>query len=100
MGKLKNFVLWNYSRETSVYVIFCLAIVAFIFLTPKSWFTGRGIITTRTELVVLKPEAFPVDKNSLQLRVREISGNAEAQLIAWREIKSREGETLYEVEYK
>lgn len=100
MGKLKNFILWNYSRETSVYVIFCLAIVAFIFLTPKSWFTGRGIIATRTELAVVKPGAFPVNKDFLQLRIREITGNADAQLIAWREIRNEQGETLYEVEYR
>ena len=100
MGKLKNFILWNYSRETSVYVIFCLAIVGFIFLTPKTWFIGRGMIATRTELLVVKPAAFPVNKDFLQLRVREISGNAQAELISWREIKNAQGETLYEVEYK
>lgn len=100
MGKLKNFILWNYSRETSVYVIFCLAIVGFIFLTPKTWFIGRGMIATRTELLVVKPVAFPVNKDFLQLRVREISGNAQAELISWREIKNAQGETLYEVEYK
>jgi len=36
--KLRKLVFWEYSRETSVYVIFCLLIVAFIFLTPKAWF--------------------------------------------------------------
>ena len=100
MSAFRNFILWNYSRETSVYVIFCLAIVAFIFLTPKTWFTGRGIIATRTELIVVKPAAFPVNRDFLQLRVREITKNADAELIAWREIKNAEGETLYEVEYK
>ena len=100
MGKLKNFNIWNYSRETSVYVIFCLVIVGFIFLTPKSWFIGRGMIATRTELVVVKPAAFPVNKDFLQLRVREITGHSDAELIAWRETKNAQGETLYEVEYK
>ena len=100
MGKLKNFVLWTYSRETSVYVIFCLLIVAFIFLTPKSWFDGHGIIATRTELVIVKPREFPVNTDFLQRRVREITGNSEAQLVGWREIKTSDGETAYEIEYR
>jgi len=100
MGKLKNFILWNYSRETSVYVVFCLLIVAFIFLTPKSWFDGHGIIATRTELVIVKPQAFPVNKDFLERRLREITGNANAELIGWQERKNAEGETVYELEYK
>ena len=100
MGKLKNFVLWNYSRETSVYVIFCLVIVAFIFLTPKSWFRGRGIIATRTQFITVKPQAFPVNKDFLQRRVREITANDSAELVSWRETRNAEGETIYEIEYK
>lgn len=100
MGKLKNFILWNYSRETSVYVVFCLLIVAFIFLTPKTWFDGRGIIATRTELVIVKPQAFPVNKDFLERRLREITGNANAELIGWHERKNAQGETVYELEYR
>lgn len=100
MGKLKNFILWNYSRETSIYVIFCLAIVAFIFLTPKTWFEGRGMVATRTELVIVKPRDFPVNKDFLERRVREITGNSAAQLVAWRERTNEAGETIYEVEFR
>jgi hypothetical protein len=46
MASLKKLILWEYSRETSVYVIFCLLIVAFIFLTPKSWFEKRESLAT------------------------------------------------------
>ncbi|MFL6467284.1 MAG: hypothetical protein ACJ72Z_04935 [Pyrinomonadaceae bacterium] len=100
MGKLKNFILWDYSRETSVYVIFCLAIVAFIFLTPKSWFTGSGMVATRTRLIVVKPQEFPVNNDFLQRRVREITGEAGAEMVGWRETKNAEGATVYEIEYK
>ena len=48
MDLLKKFVLWSYSRETSVYVIFCLLIVAFIFLTPKEWFQRSDSFATQT----------------------------------------------------
>jgi len=98
MGKLKNFLLWNYSRETSVYVIFCLAIVAFIFLTPKSWFVGRGTLATRTNTVTVKATEVTLDKNSLQIRVREITGDPKAEVIGWKEITQPGGEKVYEVE--
>jgi len=100
MGKLKNFLLWNYSRETSVYVIFCLAIVAFIFLTPKSWFVGPGTLATRTHVVVVKVSEVTIDKDSLEKRVREITGDATAEVIGWRESKDANGVTVYEVEIK
>jgi hypothetical protein len=100
MGKLKNFLLWNYSRETSVYVIFCLAIVAFIFLTPKAWFTGRGTLATRTNVVVVKVTEVSVDKSSMERRVREITGDGMAEIVGWREITDPSGEKVYEVEIR
>ncbi len=48
MNSIKKLILWEYSRETSVYVIFCLLIVAFIFLTPKAWFEKRERLATQT----------------------------------------------------
>ena len=100
MGKLKNFLLWNYSRETSVYVIFCLAIVAFIFLTPKSWFVGRGTLATRTNVVIVKVTEVSVETDSLQKRVREITGDGMAEIVGWREIIDPNGEKVYEVEIR
>ena len=43
---MKKFILWNYERGTWQYDIFCLLIVAFIFLTPNSWFDTGGLRTT------------------------------------------------------
>lgn len=56
MGLLKKFILWEYSRETSVYVIFCLLIVAFIFLTPKSWFEKRERAATQAQPEAVKEQ--------------------------------------------
>jgi hypothetical protein len=55
---LKNIIQWNYERGTWPYDIFCLLIVAFIFLTPKSWFEKREIDATRTPKAIVKEEAF------------------------------------------
>ncbi|HJS52868.1 MAG TPA: hypothetical protein VJ781_13280 [Pyrinomonadaceae bacterium] len=100
MGKLKNFLLWNYSRETSVYVIFCLAIVAFIFLTPKSWFVGSGSLATRTNVVIVKVTEVSVDMSSLEKRVREITGDGMTEIVSWKETTDPSGEKVYEVEIR
>ena len=43
---MKRIILWAYERGTWQYDIFCLLIVAFIFLTPKEWFAGKEMDTT------------------------------------------------------
>lgn len=100
MERLKRLILWNYSRETSVYVIFCLLIVAFIFLTPKSWFDKREKLATQTSRLIVKPEDFSSEKSILEQRVREISGNPAAQVIEVREKKNARGETVYEIDIR
>jgi hypothetical protein len=100
MSLLKKFILWEYSRETSVYVIFCLMIVAFIFLTPKEWFERRDRLATQTSRLIVQATDFSPEKSILQQRVRDISGNPEAIVVDWREKKNNRGETVYEIDIR
>lgn len=100
MELLKKFILWSYSRETSVYVIFCLLIVAFIFLTPKEWFNRRESLATQTSRLIVKQNDFSPDKAVLQRRVRELSGNPDAEVVDWRVRETAAGETVYEIEIR
>lgn len=100
MGVFKRLILWEYGRETSVYVIFCLLIVAFIFLTPKSWFDKRERLATQTSRLIVKAEDFSSDRNILLSRVRELSGNPNAEVVETREKKNALGETIYEIEIR
>ncbi len=100
MSIFKRFILWNYGRETSVYVIFCLLIVAFIFLTPKSWFDKRERLATQTSRLIVKAEDFSPDRNTLAIKVRELSGNPNAEVVETREKKNALGETVYEIEIR
>ena len=100
MNLFKNFVLWSYSRETSVYVIFCLLIVAFIFLTPKSWFDKREPVATQTSRLIVQQKDFSSDRAVLEKRVRELSGLPDAEIVATRERKNGSGETIYEIEIR
>lgn len=100
MDLIKKFVLWNYSRETSVYVIFCLLIVVFIFLTPKQWFDKRESLATQTSRLVVQQAEFSSDMRTLLPRVRELSGNPNAEIVDWREKKNARGETVYEIDIR
>jgi len=37
-GTIKKIILWKYERGSWQWDLMCLAIIAFIFLTPKDWF--------------------------------------------------------------
>jgi len=100
MGKIKNFILWNYSRETSIYVVFCLVIVAFIFLTPKHWFVGRGMLATRTRQVTVKATEVSIDKEAMETKVRDLMKDPSIDVVGWRESKDTSGDRIYEVEVK
>ncbi|HUR98850.1 MAG TPA: hypothetical protein VMZ26_12360 [Pyrinomonadaceae bacterium] len=100
MDLLKKFILWSYSRETSVYVIFCLAIVAFIFLTPKEWFHRNDSFATNTSRLIVKQSDFSPEKAILEKRVRNILNNPSAEVIDWRERRTADGEPVYEIDIR
>jgi len=98
--KIRNLVMWSHSRETSVYVVFCLIIVAFIFLTPKTWFDKRERLATQTSRIIVQETDFSPDKSVLAARVRDLSGNPRAEILGWHERKNANGETIYEIDIK
>jgi hypothetical protein len=100
MERLKRIILWSYSRETSVYVIFCLLIVAFIFLTPKEWFNRPDSFATQTSRLIVKQSDFSPDKTVLERRVRDLTADPKAEVIGWRERKTPDGETVYEIDIR
>jgi hypothetical protein len=100
MDLLKKFLLWNYSRETSVYVIFCLLIVAFIFLTPKEWFNRKESFATQTSRLIVKQSDFSPEIKVLEQRVRVLSGNPKAEVVDWRKRETSDGETVYEIDIR
>ncbi len=95
---MKNVILWNYERGTWQYDVFCFLIIAFIFLTPNSWFDKREKLATRTSYLVVKPEDFSAKNPDFQMRVRQLSGDPNAEIIGWSERRNEAGETIYEIE--
>lgn len=100
MAALKRLIMWDYGRETSIYVIFCLLIVAFIFLTPKSWFDKRERLENQTSRLILQASDYSADRAALEKKIREISGNPAATVVATREKVNARGETVYEIDIR
>ena len=46
----KKIAFWNYSRTSWQWDVLCVLILAFIFLTPKSWFVSHPPIQKATIL--------------------------------------------------
>ena len=96
----KDFILWKFDRETSQYLIFCLLIVAFIFLTPKSLFDKREEFATQTLRVIVQAKDFSSDRAVLEKSVREMSGRPDAEIVGLRERQTTGGETFYEIDIR
>lgn len=100
LESIKKFILWNHERGTWQYDVFCLLIIAFIFVTPKTWFEKRERLATHTARLIVKPEDFSFEKIQLQKRVRELSGNENAEILDWHEKRNADGEVFYEIEIR
>jgi hypothetical protein len=66
---LKRIILWDHERGTWQYDVFCLLIIAFIFLSPKMGARDREKPATRAALTNVKTIEFSPDTivNSIRL---------------------------------
>ena len=97
---IKKIIQWQHQRGTWQYDVFCLLIILFIFLTPKAWFDKKEHLATQTARLIVKAQDFSLEKNVMQKRVRELSGNENAEILNWHEKKSADGEVFYEIEIR
>jgi hypothetical protein len=97
---LKNIIQWNYRRGTWQYDVLCLLIIAFIFLTPKSWFDRKERLATQTSRLIVKKQDISPDKAQLEKKVKELSGNQNAEIISLRERRDEKGEIFYEIDIR
>lgn len=97
---MKDIILWKYERASWQWDVLCLLILAFIFLTPKVWFEKREKLATQTSRLIVKARDFSLDKNEMEKRVKELSGNPQAEILQWNERKDAAGETFYEIDIR
>jgi hypothetical protein len=97
---LKDIILWKYERASWQWDLLCFLIILFIFLTPKQWFDRREALATQTSRLIVKAKDFSPDRNELEKRVREETGNPSAEIIKLSERRDASGEIFYEIEIR
>lgn len=70
MGRLlKGIFFWNYERGTGPYDVIVLAIVAFVFLTPRAWFHDQAETSAAPAIAAIPCDADPAAARVLRCRV-------------------------------
>ncbi|MCU1288959.1 MAG: hypothetical protein JWN60_1188 [Acidobacteria bacterium] len=100
MSLIKDIVLWKYERASWQWDVLCILILVFIFFTPKIWFDKREKLATQTSRLIVKAEGFSLEKSEMERRVKEISGNENAEILDIREKRIPNGETFYEIDIR
>lgn len=109
MDTIKRIFLWTYERNTWQWDMLCALILVFIFLTPKSWFSGserRGVSghqspVPTTVFVGAELVENEHDKSLLRSNLRTLSGRENAEVGAIRKVVDKEGRTIgYQVDIR
>lgn len=105
----KNILFWSYRRTSWQYDVMCALILAFVFLTPKSWFDNGELKSLRThqngsnatEKLLIWPEnrRHTPDKDEIERRARVITGRSNLRVRAVQEKRDSSGEIVaYEID--
>jgi hypothetical protein len=105
----KRIIFWNYGRTSWQYDVLCALILAFIFLTPKSWFAseltapaGHPKSLAASTLLLTWPAgqpATPPDMADIERRARQATGRNDVHVRAVRPIGDETGTVVaYQVD--
>jgi hypothetical protein len=116
---VKKIFFWNYARNTWQYDVLCALILAFIFLTPQSWFDTRTPMKTvlggepavgqehqkpvasRVILSVSDNFSPSLPRKEIENRVRDLTGRPDTQVLDVRERTGASGKIVaYEVDIR
>ena len=106
LNVLKKVIFWSYGRTTWQYDVLCVAILAFVFLTPKGWFERgelacapvhqNGLKAAQKLLIRTTGTASAVqpDAHGLERCARKITGDTALRVSGWKELRSTDGRTV------
>jgi hypothetical protein len=109
-GIVKKILFWSYGRTSWQYDVMCALILAFIFLTPQTWFTTGERMTpashlngskAATRMLLPWSENLPVNPRTdeLERRARELTGRPDLRVTGASAVRSTVGKTVaYEVD--
>jgi hypothetical protein len=101
----KRVFFWTYPRTSWQWDVLCVLILVFIFLTPKSWFENTAFQRShaaRTTIIMPADVAgAQLDRGEMERRAKQLSGRADAQVMALRERRDENGKLIaYEVDIR
>jgi hypothetical protein len=101
----KRVFFWTYPRTSWQWDVLCVLILVFIFLTPKSWFENtafqRSHAAQTTVILSADVSGAQLDKGGIERQAKQLSGRANAQVIAMRERRDANGKLIaYEVDIR
>ncbi len=106
---VKRIILWSYERTTWQYDVLCVLILAFIFLTPKTWFS-EGELSRQplhqssdkaARKLFISPEVLgqTPDPQAVERGVQTLTGRTDFRVKGWRALKAENGQiAAYEVD--
>lgn len=105
----KSLLFWSYGRSTWQYDILCALILAFVFLTPKTWFDEgkpkahelhQNVLKAAERLLIWPENLRPApDQKELERRARIMTGRSETRVRSVREVRDEGGQLVaYEVD--
>jgi hypothetical protein len=109
-GIVKKILFWSYGRTSWQYDVMCALILAFIFLTPQTWFTTGERMTpashlngskAATRMLLPWSENLPVNPRTdeLERRARELTGRSDLRVMGASAVRGGDGKTVaYEVD--
>jgi hypothetical protein len=116
---IKKLFFWGYARNTWQYDVLCALILAFIFLTPQSWFDEGSGLKSRlsgepaqtashpkpvaSKLILAAADNFPAEmaQNEIESRVRAATGRADTQVLGVEPRRDASGKIIaYEVDIR
>ncbi len=106
---IKKIIFWSYGRTTWQYDVLCVLILAFVFLTPKSWFARGELntpqahhnVTAGAKKLLLSPENLGQNPGAQEiLRGAQVAiADPDVRVKGWREVLGADGQTVaYEID--
>ncbi len=107
---LKAILFWGYARNTWQYDVLCVAILAFIFLTPKSWFenselrrslphqnmSASSVLLVSSDIIKLE-----MSRDEIENRIRQLTQRADIQVFDVRPKRDAVGQIVaFEVDIR
>ncbi|HKR02430.1 MAG TPA: hypothetical protein VJT09_17265 [Pyrinomonadaceae bacterium] len=116
---VKKLFFWGYARNTWQYDVLCALILAFIFLTPQSWFETNSALKSQFEskpaqgaehqnpvaskliLAVADNSPAQMAQTEVESRVRAITGRADTEVLSVEPRRDASGKIVaYEVDIR